>query len=128
NIRFNDLHTPESLIRRIEKAAHEITDMFGGECSIQSSVSGVSFITQPGPFTDLLSNAITKVTGAKPQFSTSGGTSDARFIKDICPVAEIGVPGGTMHKVDECVPLAEIEKLVDVYEAILDVYFANPPK
>jgi len=128
NIRFNDLHTPDSLLRRIEKIADDITHEYGGECAIEHSVSGVSFVTQPGPFTDLLSSAITKVTGAAPQFSTTGGTSDARFIKDICPVAEIGVPGGTMHKVDECVPVAEIEKLVDVYEAILTAYFDNPPK
>ena len=127
NIRFNDLHTPDSLMRRIEKTAHEITTAFGGECAIEHSVSGVSFVTQPGPFTDLLGNAIAKVTGRFPQFSTGGGTSDARFIKDICPVAEIGVPGGTMHKIDECVPVAELEKLVDVYEAILTAYFANPP-
>ncbi len=127
NIRFNDLHTPEGLLRRIEKAAHDITAEHGGECSIEHSVSGVSFVTQPGPFTDLLGNAIAKVTGVFPEFSTTGGTSDARFIKDICPVAEIGVPGGSMHKVDECVPVEEIARLTDVYEAILTAYFANPP-
>jgi succinyl-diaminopimelate desuccinylase len=127
NIRFNDLHTPETLLRRIEKDAHDITASFGGECTIEHSVSGVSFITRPGPFTDLLGNAIAKVTGVFPQYSTTGGTSDARFIKDVCPVAEIGVPGGTMHKVDECVPVEEINRLVDVYESILESYFANPP-
>jgi succinyl-diaminopimelate desuccinylase len=127
NIRFNDLHTPESLLRRIEKIADEITHEYGGECAIEHSVSGVSFVTQPGPFTELLSTAIASVTGAMPQFSTTGGTSDARFIKDICPVAEIGVPGGTMHKVDECVPVEELRRLVDVYESILTSYFANPP-
>jgi succinyl-diaminopimelate desuccinylase len=128
NIRFNDLHTPESLLRRIEKIADEVTHEYGGECTIEHSVSGVSFVTQPGAFTKLLSDAIAKVTGATPQFSTTGGTSDARFIKDICPVAEIGVPGGTMHKVDECVPVEEINRLVDVYESILTAYFANPPE
>jgi succinyl-diaminopimelate desuccinylase len=127
NIRFNDLHTPETLLRRIEKIADEITHEYGGECAIESSVSGVSFITRPGPFTDLLGNAIAKVTGVFPQYSTTGGTSDARFIKDVCPVAEIGVPGGTMHKVDECVPVEELNRLVDVYESILESYFANPP-
>jgi succinyl-diaminopimelate desuccinylase len=127
NIRFNDLHTPETLLRRIEQASHDITATFGGECAIEHSVSGVSFLTQPGPFTDLLGNAIAKVTGVFPQFSTTGGTSDARFIKDVCPVAEIGVPGGTMHKVDECVPVEELNRLVDVYESILESYFANPP-
>ena len=127
NIRFNDLHTPESLLRRIETTAHDITAEFGGECSIEHSVSGVSFITRPGPFTDLLGNAIAKVTGVFPQYSTTGGTSDARFIREICPVAEVGVPGGTMHKVDECVPVEELNRLVDVYAAILESYFANPP-
>jgi succinyl-diaminopimelate desuccinylase len=127
NIRFNDLHTADSLMRRIEKTAHEITREYGGECAIEHSVSGVAFLTQPGPFTDLLGNAIAKVTGTFPQFSTGGGTSDARFIKDICPVAEIGVPGGSMHKVDECVAVTELHRLVDVYAAILDAYFANPP-
>jgi succinyl-diaminopimelate desuccinylase len=127
NIRFNDLHTPDSLMRRIEKLATDITREYGGECSIEHSVSGVSFLTQPGPFTDILGSAIAKVTGTFPEFSTGGGTSDARFIKDICPVAEIGVPGGSMHKVDECVAVDQLETLVDVYEAILDSYFTNPP-
>jgi succinyl-diaminopimelate desuccinylase len=127
NIRFNDLHTPESLLRHIEQVAHEVITAYGGECAMESSVSGVAFLTQPGTYTELLGNAIAKVTGVWPQYSTSGGTSDARFIKDICPVAEIGVPGGTMHKVDECVPLSELSMLIDIYEAILDSYFANPP-
>ncbi len=127
NIRFNDLHTPESLLRHIEQVAHEVTTAYGGECAMESSLSGVAFLTQPGTYTELLGNAIAKVTGVWPQYSTSGGTSDARFIKDICPVAEIGVPGGTMHKVDECVPLSELSLLIDIYEAILDSYFANPP-
>ena len=127
NIRFNDLHTPESLLRRIERTAKDLTDAYGGECAIESSVSGVSFVTKPGAFTELLANAIAKITGTFPKYSTNGGTSDARFIKDVCPVAEIGVPGTTMHKVDECVPLTEIALLTDVYEAILEAYFANPP-
>jgi succinyl-diaminopimelate desuccinylase len=127
NIRFNDLHTPESLLRHIEQVAHDITTAHGGECALESSVSGVAFLTQPGAYTELLGNAIAKVTGVWPQYSTSGGTSDARFIKDVCPVAEIGVPGSTMHKVDECVPLSELSLLVDIYEAILESYFANPP-
>ena len=65
------------------------------------------------------------VTGAAPEFSTTGGTSDARFIKDHCPVAELGLPGGTMHKADECVPVAEIHRLSDIYKSILDRYFAQ---
>jgi succinyl-diaminopimelate desuccinylase len=127
NIRFNDLHTPETLLRRIERLAQEAARESGSEIAVTSSVGGVAFLTQPGPFIDLLSRTIAEATGAEPQLSTSGGTSDARFIKDHCPVAEIGLPGATMHKADECMPLAEIHRLVDVYEAILAAYFASPP-
>ena len=63
-----------------------------------------------------------------PEFSTGGGTSDARFIKDYCPVAEVGLPGSTMHKVDECVPVEEINRLADIYTAILESYFSAPPQ
>jgi succinyl-diaminopimelate desuccinylase len=70
---------------------------------------------------------VTKVTGSKPEFSTSGGTSDARFIKDHCPVVELGLPGTTMHKVDECMPVSEIRRLTDIYESVLETYFAHPP-
>jgi len=87
-------------------------------------VSGVSFFTKPGAFTELLSTAIARVAGARPEFSTSGGTSDARFIKDHCPVAELGLAGRTMHKVDEEVALADIERLARIYEGILDGFFA----
>ncbi len=71
--------------------------------------------------------AVERAAGFKPILSTTGGTSDARFIKDHCPVAELGVAGATMHKVDECVPVAEIHRLVDIYRALLDDYFASPP-
>jgi len=128
NIRFNDLHTPQSLLAHIEECARAITAKHGGEYTLEHSVSGVAFLTKPGAFIDLLANAIEHATGGKPQYSTGGGTSDARFIKDICPVAEIGVPGGTMHKIDECVPLSELSLLVDIYDAILKSYFAQPPK
>ena len=75
-----------------------------------------------------LSGSIIGVTGIAPAFSTSGGTSDARFIKDACPVLELGLAGATMHKVDECVPVAQISALADIYAAILKAYFENPPK
>jgi succinyl-diaminopimelate desuccinylase len=127
NIRFNDLHTPETLLRRLERAAQEAARESGSEIAVTSSVGGVAFLTQPGPFIELLSRTIEQATGAAPQLSTSGGTSDARFIKDYCPVAEIGLPGATMHKADECMPLAEIHWLVDIYAAILGAYFASPP-
>lgn len=127
NIRFNDMHTPETLLRRIEIAIAEVRGQMGGEISLSSHISGVSFLTAPGPFTDCIVDAVEKVTGKKPAFSTGGGTSDARFIKDHCPVVELGLPNATMHKVDECMPVAEIERLTDIYEAVLQTYFTTRP-
>jgi succinyl-diaminopimelate desuccinylase len=128
NIRFNDLHAPQSLMSSIEKFAAEVTRAHGGEITLASSVSGVSFITHPGPFTDLISTAVKRVTGIAPELSTTGGTSDARFIKDHCPVAELGLPGTTMHKVDECASLEDIESLMQIYQAVLQDYFRNPQR
>jgi len=128
NIRFNDLHTPDTLKHRIETATKDVAHEMGGEISVTSQTSGVAFLTQPGPFTELVSDAITKATGKKPDYSTTGGTSDARFIKEHCPVVELGLSGTTMHKVDECMPVSEIQRLTDIYEAVLDAYFAHPPK
>jgi succinyl-diaminopimelate desuccinylase len=127
NIRFNDLHTPESLVRRIEQTAQDIAGGNGCELEIKAKTSGNAFLTRPGPFIDLLSLAIARASGQTPVLSTTGGTSDARFIKSYCPVAEVGLPGATMHKVDECVPLAEIDQLTRIYAAVLEAYFADPP-
>src|SRR5258705_2743127 len=109
NIRFNDLHTPDVLMKRIEEIAAAVRRERGGEVELVRSVSGVSFITQPGEYTALLSQAIARVTGAAPEFSTTGGTSGARFIKDHCPVGELGLPGGTLHKTHECAFVEDIE-------------------
>jgi succinyl-diaminopimelate desuccinylase len=128
NIRFNDLQTPDSLMAKFETRAAEISKSRGGKFGFTREVSGVAFVTRPGAYTALLSEAVKTATGAAPEFSTGGGTSDARFIKDHCPAVELGLPGKTMHKVDECVPVAEIETLTKIYAAILDAYFANPPK
>jgi succinyl-diaminopimelate desuccinylase len=125
NIRFNDLHTPDSLMKHIEDIATAVSREKGGTIDLVRSVSGVSFITQPGEYTALLSQAIAHVTGAAPEFSTTGGTSDARFIKDHCPVAELGLPGGTMHKTDECAAVEDIETLTRLYESVLERYFAR---
>jgi succinyl-diaminopimelate desuccinylase len=81
------------------------------------------FVTTSGPFTDLVSDAIAKVTGRKPELSTSGGTSDARFIIEYCPVVEFGLVGQTMHAVDERVPIADLQALTTIYRTILDRYF-----
>ena len=128
NIRFNDLWTAEKLIAHLKARSDAITRRMGGEIETEYSVSGVSFLTEPGAFTDLLKTATQSVTGAEPEFSTGGGTSDARFIKDYAPVAELGLCGTTMHKVDECAPVAEIERLTEIYAAILETYFIKPPK
>jgi succinyl-diaminopimelate desuccinylase len=125
NIRFNDLHTPDDLVHRIRAVADEVTSEMGGETEITADCSALPFVTEPGMFTELLSNAVRSVTGRAPELSTTGGTSDARFIRNYCPVAEIGLAGTTMHKVDECVPVAEIENLTTIYGSILDFYFSN---
>jgi succinyl-diaminopimelate desuccinylase len=127
NIRFNDKHTPESLINWVSDRGNRIAQQSGCQIAVTSQTSGVSFLTAPGKFTQLVSDTVASVTGQSPFFSTSGGTSDARFIKDICPVVELGLAGTTMHKADECVPVAEIAALTDIYEALLKAYFAKPP-
>lgn len=126
NIRFNDSHTPEKLIEHIRARGREVTARLGGSAEFQTDIGALPFLTRPGAFTELLSNSVRAVTGCAPQLSTTGGTSDARFIKDMCPVAEIGLTGTTMHKADECVPVAEIETLTAIYTAILEAYFASP--
>ncbi len=127
NIRFNDIHTPESLAAHIRDAAESVCGPKGATFEVQTIVGGVCFLTPPGAFTDMLSRAIQSRIQLAPVLSTTGGTSDARFIRRHCPVAEVGLPGTTMHKADECVPLAEIERLTDIYAAILDSYFSNSP-
>ena len=125
NLRFNDLHTPDSLFAKIQEIAADVQKRRGSEIEITRSVSGVSFLTQPGEYVGLLEKAIVRVTGASPALSTTGGTSDARFIKDHCPVVELGLPGRTMHKIDECASLEDIETLTRIYEAVLELYFAR---
>ena len=127
NIRFNDKHTPDSLTNWVKDRAAMIAQESGCEIAVSSQTSGVSFLTAPGKFTQQISDTISSITGQVPFFSTSGGTSDARFIKDVCPVVELGLAGATMHKADECVPVAEITALTDIYAALLTAYFAKPP-
>ena len=127
NIRFNDKHTPDSLINWVTDRSNRIAQESGCRIDITSQTSGVSFLTAPGKFTQLVSDTVSSVTGQSPFFSTSGGTSDARFIKDICPVVELGLAGATMHKADECVAVSEIGALTDIYAALLQAYFAKPP-
>jgi succinyl-diaminopimelate desuccinylase len=119
NIRFNDAHGSKSL----EAWLRREFDAVGGRYDLAVEVSGESFLTPPGPLSDLIARSVEKVLGVRPELSTTGGTSDARFIKDYCPVAEFGLAGATMHKVDEQVPAADIVKLSEIYETVLDGFF-----
>lgn len=89
----------------------------------RATISGESFITEPGAFVDLVANAVEAETGVRPALSTSGGTSDARFVQAHCPVVEFGLVGKTMHKVDEHVPVEQITQLKGVYSRIIETYF-----
>lgn len=124
NIRYNDNHTQASLRELVEqRLAKACGNRIRARIVWEPSNSNV-FVTQPGAFTDLAVSAIEEVTGRKPELSTSGGTSDARFISSYCPVIEFGLVGQTMHQVDERVPVADLEKLTRVYRGILTRYFA----
>jgi succinyl-diaminopimelate desuccinylase len=126
NIRFNDRHSQTAIKTLIERraeaaAAGRVRYTF----EWQSSNADV-FVTKPSPFTELAVAAIAEVTGRRPQFSTSGGTSDARFIKDYCPVLEFGLVGQTMHQVDECAPVKDLATLTAIYRRIIEKYFVEP--
>jgi succinyl-diaminopimelate desuccinylase len=123
NIRFNDRHSQNSLKQLIgQRAEAEAAGRVRFAIEWEPSNADV-FVTKPGPFTELASSAIAEVTGRKPKLSTTGGTSDARFIKDYCPVLEFGLVGQTMHAVDECVPVADLAGLTAVYRRIIEKYF-----
>ena len=92
---------------------------------IEFRLTGEAFLTPPGKLSDILSTAVKGVTGKQPELSTTGGTSDARFIKDFCPVAEFGLISQTMHKVDERVAIEDIRNLTKIYESVLDQYFKS---
>jgi succinyl-diaminopimelate desuccinylase len=123
NVRFNDCHTLDSLKALIEQraakaAGNNIKFAFKWEPS-----NALVFLTKPGPFTDLVAKAVTDVTGRTPELSTTGGTSDARFITAFCPVVEFGLVGQTMHATDERVPIADLRALTKIYRKIIDRYF-----
>ncbi|HWE79058.1 MAG TPA: succinyl-diaminopimelate desuccinylase [Pseudolabrys sp.] len=123
NIRFNDRHTHESLRRLVEeRVAKAAGNRIRARIVWEPSNSNV-FVTKPGAFTDLAVAAIEEVTGRKPELSTSGGTSDARFISRYCPVIEFGLVGQTMHQIDERTPVADLEKLTKIYRGLLERYF-----
>lgn len=124
NIRFNDAHDSAGLISWMQGELDTITEEFGVSGEMKVKVSGESFLTPPGPLSDLVARAVEAETGVKPVLSTTGGTSDARFVKSHCPVVEFGLVGRTMHEVDERVSVEDIHKLKAVYARILADYFA----
>lgn len=123
NIRFNDSHSGASLSDWLRKEAAEVAREFGVEIETEIKISGESFLTPPGDLSTLVSRAVQTETNRVPELSTTGGTSDARFVKDHCPVVEFGLVGKTMHQVDECVPVDEIIRLKAIYGRILRDYF-----
>ncbi|MCH2164786.1 MAG: succinyl-diaminopimelate desuccinylase [Marinovum sp.] len=124
NIRFNDLHSGESLSNWLRTEAGKVAQDFGVEIATKIKISGESFLTPPGPLSELVSKAVEAETGVTPALSTTGGTSDARFVKNHCPVVEFGLVGQTMHQVDERVNVAQIDQLKSIYTRILRDYFA----
>ena len=122
NIRFNDRWTGEAVKRWLA----ERLDMVGGRYDLDVSVSGEAFLVPPGAVGERLAEAIHRVTGKTPEFSTTGGTSDARFIRTRCPVAEFGLVGQRAHQVDERVALADLAALTDIYDTFLGLYFDSP--
>ena len=124
NIRYNDAHTRESLRALIEE---RVTRASGNRIKariVWEPSNADVFLTEPGPFTELVAAAIEEVTGRRPEFNTGGGTSDARFITHYCPVLEFGLVGQTMHQIDERTPVADIENLTRIYRGVLERYFA----
>jgi succinyl-diaminopimelate desuccinylase len=126
NTRFNDLWTSKTLLAHLQERLERANATLGGNGTIELSteVSGESFYTPPGPLSALVAGAIRDVAGVEPELSTTGGTSDARFIRSYCPVLEFGLVGETMHKVDEKSAVADLRTLSRVYETVLDRYFA----
>jgi succinyl-diaminopimelate desuccinylase len=125
NIRFNTAHTGESLSAWLRAEAAKAGEGFRGAIDLDIMVSGEAFFTPPGLLTDLVQDACEAVTGRRPELSTTGGTSDARFIKDHCPVCEFGLVGATMHQINERVDVADIETLTAIYERVLEGYFGR---
>ncbi len=123
NIRFNNTHTGASLSDWLRNEADKVAGEFGVAIDMRVKISGESFLTPPGPLSDLVAGAVKAETGVMPVLSTSGGTSDARFVKNHCPVVEFGLVGRTMHQVDERVRVEQIDQLKQIYARILKDYF-----
>jgi succinyl-diaminopimelate desuccinylase len=125
NIRFNPAHTGETLVRWIKEHCKAAERDFSGRVHLKTAISGEAFLTEPGPFTEVAVAAVKAVTGRTPELSTTGGTSDARFVRSMCPVIEFGLVGTTMHMVDERAPVSDIRALTAIYERLIEGYFAR---
>ena len=123
NIRFNNKHTSSSLKNRLNKIFKKITKKDKSNFKVEYRVSGEAFLTKPNKTTYMIQGVIKKITKIKTQLSTTGGTSDARFIRKIAPCLEFGLVGKTMHKVDEAVSISDLKKLTKIYSSILENYF-----
>ena len=124
NIRFNDMHTGQSVSDWLRAHAEAVTKQTGVQIDLALQTAGDSFLTLPSEWSSMIARAIQAETGRTPEYSTSGGTSDARFVKDHCPVVEFGLVGKTMHQVDERVEVAQINQLKAIYSRLLRDYFA----
>lgn len=124
NIRFNDKHKSSTLIKWIESICDSMCETGDATYDLKHRITGESFITKPGKLSDMAKNACKVVAGINADLNTAGGTSDARFIKDLCPVIELGLRNATAHKIDENAPVEDIRKLTDIYLHVLKEYFA----
>ncbi len=123
NIRFNTEHTHESLIAAVRDICRSVESEMGGSFALDITLGAEAFITEPGAFVGVVLDAIEEETGVVARLSTSGGTSDARFIKDYCPVLEFGPPNTTIHQVNEAIAIADLRNLADIYRTIIEAYF-----
>jgi succinyl-diaminopimelate desuccinylase len=119
NIRFNNLHKGGDLVKMVEK----IAEREAPGAKVKARISGEAFLTPPGPLYDVVVDAIREETGAAPELSTSGGTSDGRFLIQLCPVVDFGLPNATMHKVGECAAVEDIRQLSRIYGRVLEKVF-----
>jgi succinyl-diaminopimelate desuccinylase len=123
NIRFNNKHSSSSIKKKINQIIKKVSKKNNSKFKVDYRVSGEAFLTKPNNTTFMIQGIIKKITKIKPQFSTTGGTSDARFIRKIAPCLEFGLVGKTMHKVDEAVSLSDLKKLTRIYTEVLKNYF-----
>ncbi|WP_420710428.1 succinyl-diaminopimelate desuccinylase [Asticcacaulis sp. SL142] len=125
NIRFNPTHSGQSLADWMRGVCDEFAHKTGAQVEFKPTISGEAFLTEGGPFVEVILSAIREVLGTDADPSTTGGTSDARFIRSLCPVVEFGLVGQTMHQVNESTPVADLENLTRVYQRLIELYFAR---